>query len=87
MEQIHYIQDELYHIKQTLYENLEALIARGESIEELTEKTELLEKHSAEFKKGATQIQRNQWWAKNRIKLAIGSITSAGLICGLLCII
>lgn len=87
MEQIHYVQDELYELKQMMVDNVNYLLDRGEKLEELQEKTQLLEDQSMQFKKGSKKVRRHEWWVKNKVKVAVGTVTGCGLAYGLFLLI
>lgn len=87
MEQIHYVQEELYELKQIMVDNINHLMDRGEKIEELQEKTQLLEDQSTQFNKGSKKVRRHEWWVKNKVKVAVGTVTGCGLAYGLFLLI
>jgi len=61
-DKIHKVQQDLNSVKDTMVLNIEKVLERGEKIELLVEKTEILDQHAFKFKKGATQLRRKMWW-------------------------
>jgi vesicle-associated membrane protein 7 len=60
------IQSDLNSVKDTMVLNIEKVLERGEKIELLVEKTEILDQHAFKFKRGATELKRKMWWKKTK---------------------
>jgi len=76
MERIDQIRNDLSETTIVMKENIQQILLRGENLQELQEKVQLLEASSSRFKQSSTALKRKFWWAKNKTKLLIGSITA-----------
>jgi len=63
------VRDELTQVKDVMIKNIDKVLERGEKIELLVDKTEMLDQHAFKFKKQSTKLKRSMWW-KN-IKLLV----------------
>jgi vesicle-associated membrane protein 7 len=61
-EKIAKIQQNINQVKDVMIQNIDKVLERGERIELLVEKTEILDQHAFKFKRGATQLKRKMWW-------------------------
>ncbi len=48
-------------------ENIEKVLKRGETLDDLTERSELLSKGSNLFRRNATKLRLNLWWKNVKI--------------------
>eukprot|EP00741_Cyanophora_paradoxa_P005366 tig00000880_g5204.t1 len=55
------VKSEIDEVKGIMTQNIEKVLARGEKIELLVDKTELLNASAMRFKRGATQLKRHLW--------------------------
>jgi len=55
-----------------MVKNIETVLERGEKIELLVEKTEVLEEHAFKFQKNSKTLKKKMWW-KN-VKVMCGLI-------------
>lgn len=63
------VQEEISQVKDVMIKNIDKVLERGEKIELLVDKTEVLDQHAFKFKKQSRSLKRAMWW-KN-IKLTI----------------
>lgn len=70
-------QNEIQEVKSVLIENIDKVLERGERIELLVDRTEVLDQHAFKFKKKATKLKRAMWWKNAKMVLAIGFIILA----------
>jgi len=68
------VQAQIEETKSILVENIDNLLARGERIELLVEKTERLTDESFQFKNKARQLRIKMWWKNIKLWLIIGGI-------------
>ncbi|KAJ3126389.1 hypothetical protein HK098_007587 [Nowakowskiella sp. JEL0407] len=54
--------------------NIEKVVARGEKLESLQNKTDDLQQGALQFKRGATKVRRQMWWKDLKLKLIIVAI-------------
>jgi len=71
-DKIKVLQKDLESVKVQMNENVEVVMQRGEKLDVLIEKTEILSNNSSTFRRNATTLQRKIWW-KN-MKLTIGAV-------------
>lgn len=63
------IQDQISEVRNVMIENIDRVLERGEKIELLVDKSEILDQHSFKFRTQARTLKRAMWW-KN-IKLIV----------------
>ena len=63
-------QTELNHVKDIMVQNVEQILSRGERIELLLDKTDVMAGQATAFRRGARSVRRQMWW-KNKKVLAI----------------
>ena len=56
------IQQNINVVKDTMILNLDKVIERGERIELLVEKSEVLDQHAFKFRREAVKLKRRMWW-------------------------
>lgn len=62
-----------------MVENIDGLLARGERIDLLVDRTDALHESSYNFKRGATRLKDLMWWQNTKLLMAI-SAGGAGLL-------
>mmetsp|Transcript_29169 Transcript_29169/g.64467 ORF Transcript_29169/g.64467 Transcript_29169/m.64467 type:complete len:222 (+) Transcript_29169:243-908(+) len=79
------VQKKVDEVKGIMTDNIDKMLARGEKLELLTDKTENLMNEADRFKTGARQVKRQLWWQNCKIKLVMaGAVLLLGLIIFLL---
>ena len=63
-------QTELNHVKDIMVQNVEQILSRGERIELLVDKTDVMAGQATAFRRGARSVRRQMWW-KDRKVLAL----------------
>jgi len=63
------VKDEISQVKDVMIKNIDKVLERGEKIELLVDKTEVLDQHAFKFKRQAKILKRSMWW-KN-VKLIV----------------
>ena len=63
-------QTELNHVKDIMVQNVEQILSRGERIELLVDKTDVMAGQATAFRRGARSVRRQMWW-KNKKVLAL----------------
>jgi len=71
-------QSELNQVKDIMVQNVEQILSRGERIELLVDKTDVMAGQATAFRRGARSVRRGMWW-KNVKVMALGGFT--GLVC------
>jgi vesicle-associated membrane protein 7 len=62
-----------------MVENIDGLLARGERIDLLVDRTDALHESSFNFKRGAARLKDLMWWQNTKLLLAV-SAGGAGLL-------
>lgn len=70
-------QSELTQAKDIMVQNVEQILSRGERIELLVDKTDVMVGQSTAFRRGARSIRRQMWW---RNKKTIGLTVIVALV-------
>jgi len=81
------VKGEIEDAKNVMVQNIEKVLARGEKIEVLVDKTEDLNQQSQSFKKKSTQLKRKMWWKNAKLCCLLITIVAAiiaAVICGIL---
>lgn len=65
------IKDEIDSVKQIMLENLDNLIERGDRIDNLCDKTEMLKEEAQGFHNNATTLKRKMWMRNVKIAIAV----------------
>lgn len=71
----------LQHVQQTvdevtviMHENLDKVEERGEKMQDLDKRAELLRSKSQKFSKTAVKVKRRKWWENTKMKLLLGAV-------------
>lgn len=60
-------QNELNQVKDIMVQNVEQILSRGERIELLVDKTDVMAGQATAFRRGARSVRREMWWKNTRI--------------------
>eukprot|EP01117_Protostelium_nocturnum_P010814 TRINITY_DN3899_c0_g1_i2.p1 TRINITY_DN3899_c0_g1~~TRINITY_DN3899_c0_g1_i2.p1 ORF type:complete len:375 (+),score=118.85 TRINITY_DN3899_c0_g1_i2:91-1215(+) len=63
------LRSQVDEVKNQMINNVDKVIARGEKIEEVLEKTQELQEHSYTFKVKAKEVKRKMWWKNLKVKI------------------
>ncbi|KIY44332.1 VAMP/synaptobrevin-like protein [Fistulina hepatica ATCC 64428] len=72
-------QNELDQVKNIMVQNVEQILSRGERIELLVDKTDVMAGQATAFRRGARSVRRQMWW-KNRKIVALAVLVSLLLL-------
>jgi vesicle-associated membrane protein 7 len=62
-------QTELNQVKDIMVQNVEQILSRGERIELLVDKTDIMAGQATAFRRGARSVRREMWWKNTKILL------------------
>ena len=62
-------------MKDIMVQNVEQILSRGERIELLVDKTDVMAGQATAFRRGARNVRREMWW-RNRRMLALSVIVA-----------
>ncbi|KAJ3040493.1 hypothetical protein HDV00_010801 [Rhizophlyctis rosea] len=74
------VQSQVDEVIGIMHNNIEKVMARGEKLESLQNKTDDLQQGALQFKRGATKVRRQMWWKDLKLKLIIAGIVIVILI-------
>ncbi|KAJ3007943.1 hypothetical protein HKX48_008863 [Thoreauomyces humboldtii] len=74
------VQGQVDEVIGIMHNNIEKVMARGERLESLQNKTDDLQQGALQFKRGATKVRRQMWWKDLKLKLIIAAIVIVILI-------
>ncbi|KAJ3013732.1 hypothetical protein HKX48_005543 [Thoreauomyces humboldtii] len=74
------VQGQVDEVIGIMHNNIEKVMARGEKLESLQNKTDDLQQGALQFKRGATKVRRQMWWKDLKLKLIIAAIIIVILI-------
>lgn len=60
-------QTELNQVKDIMVQNVEQILSRGERIELLVDKTDVMAGQATAFRRGARTVRRRMWWKNTKI--------------------
>ncbi|KAJ3068750.1 hypothetical protein HDU98_008128 [Podochytrium sp. JEL0797] len=68
------VQSQVNEVVNVMNENIAKVVERGENLEALQNKTEDLSNSSMQFKRGASDVRKQMWWADMKSKMILGGI-------------
>jgi len=72
-------QNELDQVKSIMVQNVEQILSRGERIELLVDKTDVMAGQATAFRRGARTVRRQMWWKNKKIlglSILVGLVSS-----------
>ncbi|KAJ3991566.1 VAMP/synaptobrevin-like protein [Lentinula boryana] len=94
VDEIARAQAELNQVKDIMVQNVEQILSRGERIELLVDKTDVMAGQATAFRRGARSVRRQMWWRNKKILclsilvalvlvwILLAQFCGAGLRCG-----
>jgi vesicle-associated membrane protein 7 len=70
------IKNEINQVQDVMIENIERILERGDKIDNLIVKTEVLEKQSGQFKSNATTLKNKMLWKKILMYIIIAAVVA-----------
>jgi hypothetical protein len=67
-------QEEIGGVKQIMVQNIEQILARGERIELLVDKTDNMSHQARAFRKRSQALRRRQWWRNTKLTILSGLV-------------
>lgn len=68
------VQRQVDDVKSVMVENIEQVLARGDRIQLLVDRTEDLQAQAQQFQKQGKQLRTQMWWGNVKVKLAIALV-------------
>ncbi|KAJ3048051.1 hypothetical protein HDU99_009278, partial [Rhizoclosmatium hyalinum] len=68
------VQNQVNEVIGMMHNNIEKVMARGEKLESLQNKTDDLQQGALQFKKGANKVRGQMWWKDLKMKMIIAAI-------------
>jgi len=72
-------QSELNQVKNIMVQNVEQILSRGERIELLVDKTDVMASQAQQFRRGARSVRRKMWWRNSKM-IALGVVVALVLV-------
>jgi vesicle-associated membrane protein 7 len=66
-------QEEIGGVKQIMVQNIEQILARGERIELLVDKTDNMSHQARAFRKRSQALRRRMWWRNTKLIMLSGT--------------
>ncbi|KAM8794596.1 vesicle-associated membrane protein 8 [Eudromia elegans] len=79
-ERVRELRSEVEGVKSIMTQNVERILARGENLDHLRDKTEDLEATSEHFKTTSQKVARRYWWKNVKLLLILGLVGAVILI-------
>lgn len=70
------VRDQLAEVKEVMVENIEKVLARGEKIELLVDKTDALNQSAKRFQKQSRALKNVMWWKNIKMWIVVGLIVA-----------
>ncbi|KAJ7641638.1 VAMP/synaptobrevin-like protein [Roridomyces roridus] len=67
-------QTELNQVKDIMVQNVEQIVNRGERIELLVEKTDVMAGQATAFRRDAKSVRRQMWWKNTKVMAFCGTV-------------
>jgi len=80
------LHSEVDEVKNIMIKNIDQILERGERLNELMDRAEILESSSREFHDTSRKVKRKMWWQNLKMKIIIGVVVSLLLII-IICVI
>ena len=74
------MKNQIEDVKGVMVENIEKVLARGEKIELLVDKSEALSASANKFKKASKSLKDAMWWKNVKMWLMIAALVSAVIV-------
>ncbi|KAL4240585.1 hypothetical protein ACF0H5_001377 [Mactra antiquata] len=71
------LQGQVKEVQGVMSKNIEAVIERGERLDDLMDKTDELQASAATFQRTASKIKKKYWWANMKMKIIVGIVVFA----------
>jgi vesicle-associated membrane protein 7 len=70
-DKVQKVKEEISAVKDVMIKNIDKVLERGEKIELLVGKTEVLDQHAVKFKKQSRQLKNSMWWKNVKLILVL----------------
>ncbi|CAM6055075.1 unnamed protein product [Sphagnum tenellum] len=73
-DKVERLRDEVQQVKDIMISNIDSIVERGERLELLVDKTEVLSNESVSFRQSSRALQRKMWWQNARMKVLLAVV-------------
>jgi len=80
-------QTELNQVKDIMVQNVEQILSRGERIDLLVDKTDVMAGQATAFRRGARTVRRQMWWKNTKVMVLCVIVALVKLIHSSRCVI
>ncbi|KAH9390990.1 PREDICTED: vesicle-associated membrane protein 8-like [Rhagoletis zephyria] len=74
------LQEHVDEVQQIMSQNIDKIMQRGQNLDYLEDRSEVLSSNANEFRVGARRISRKMWWQNMKINIIIGVVILAIII-------
>eukprot|EP00842_Homolaphlyctis_polyrhiza_P006074 jgi/Hompol1/6468/HPOL_004998-RA len=85
--QVSQVQSQVDEVIGIMNNNIEKVMARGEKLDTLQNKTDDLAQGAMQFKKGSKEVQNYMWWKNMKLNLIIGLIATTVIVIAIIGIV
>ncbi|KAJ2008714.1 Vesicle membrane receptor protein (v-SNARE) [Coemansia thaxteri] len=68
------VQEEVDKVVDIMNENIQMVVARGEDLKVLDDRTGQLHEGASQFRRGATDVRKKMWWRNMKLKIILAII-------------
>ncbi|KAJ2910621.1 Vesicle membrane receptor protein (v-SNARE) [Coemansia aciculifera] len=68
------VQQEVDKVVGIMNENIQMVMARGENLDDLYDRTGQLNEGAAQFRRGAAEVRKTMWWRNMRLRLILAGV-------------
>ncbi|XP_074597938.1 uncharacterized protein LOC141852729 isoform X2 [Brevipalpus obovatus] len=74
------VQGQVTEVTNVLQENINKIVERGQRLDQLEDRSEMLSSRSEDFRVTSRRMARRVWWANMRVNLIIGGVIVGVLV-------
>lgn len=71
------LQEHVDEVQQIMSQNIDKIMQRGQNLDYLEDRSEVLSSNANEFRVGARRVSRKMWWQNMKINIIIGIVILA----------
>lgn len=79
-DKLRHVQAQIDDVRETMVQNIDKVLQRGERIEVLVQKTAALDAQSSAFKKNATKLKNQMWWQNAKMNIIMALVCLAVIV-------
>jgi len=80
LDRVAAVRSRVDEVRQVMVQNVEAVLARGERLDVMVDKTEALASTARDFQRQGTQLRRRMWWREKKMWALVALIVLIGAL-------